>query len=128
VIVTRDVFSMSSTQIPVGATTSSVVSAYRSKSGIAVDVGLDLARFTTKTFFVKNASPLAPLIGAIEATSVPAEQRTDTDWEVVDASSFAAVLAGTAKSKVFHPDGRRYWRLRMSSTGAGVAVACVSAR
>ena len=127
-IVTRDVFSFNSTSVLVGATTQSIASAYVTRAGAAVDAGLDLLRYRTKTFFVANKGPLAPLVGEIQATNIPAEQRQSNDWEVVDNAAFAAVLAGTAKSRVFDNDSRRYWRLRMSSTAPAVAVASITAR
>ena len=126
-IIQRDLFEFHSTSIALGASTSSVVSAYQSKAGLAVDVGLDLLRFNTKSFFLKNQGPNIVASAQLESTNIPAEQRNANDWEIIDSSTFAPLAAGAVKSLNIN-DGRRYWRMRASSTQPTVVIAGVAAR
>lgn len=93
-----------------------------------VDVGLDLLRFDTKTFFLKNSGPNPINAARLEATNVPAERRAADDWELIDSTTFQFLAAGSAKSKVITQDCRRYWRLQASSTNGTVAGAWVTAQ
>lgn len=124
-IVSREVCNRTSTTLAVGASLSSVLSGYGNKAGLAVDVGLDLKSFDTKTFFLKNVGPNV-LNGVLQATNIPAEQRQANDWETIDATTFQAMAAGTAKSRVFAGDGRRYWRMQATSVLAAAIANCTA--
>jgi hypothetical protein len=103
----------------------------RSPSGQPISVGIDLARFDTKCFFLKNQGPTFPLDNVrVEATNVPPEQQQPSDWELIDGTTFQGLPAvgNPSRSKVFTGDSRRYWRVLASSTNSAVVYACVSAR
>jgi hypothetical protein len=127
-IAQRDVFNLTSTQLPVGASLASVLSAHQTKAGVAVDVGLDLARFDTKTFFLKNIGANPINAARLEATNIPAEMRNSNDWELIDSTTFQFVAAGSVKSKHISGDSRRYWRLQVSSTNGATVIANVTGR
>jgi hypothetical protein len=98
------------------------------RGGTSVDVGVDLLRLNEKCFSVKCLGPNPVNAGLIESTNIPAEQRQASDWELIDNTAFAFLSAGSAKSKQFTNDGRRYWRVRLFSTNGTVVSAQVTAR
>ena len=97
-------------------------------SCVAVDVGLDLARLDTKTFFVKNIGANPINAARLEATNIPAEMRNSNDWELVDSTTFQFLAAGSVKSKQIAGDSRRYWRMQVSSTNGATVIANVTGR
>lgn len=138
-IIVRDVQTYGptpATGVTVGASLVSVLTAYavpplanrEISSGTPVDVGLDLLRFDTKTFFLKNAGPNPINAAVLQATNIPAEQRQANDWETIDSTTFQFLASGAAKSKVITGDCRRYWRLQASSTNGCAAGAWVTAQ
>lgn len=85
---------------------------------------VNLLRYNTKTFTIKNLGPAAFNSGVVQATRVeradaPGTPSTnDSDWETIDSAAFATLAAGAIKSFQVTGDARKWWRVTATVAAA----------
>src|SRR6267142_289246 len=98
-ITTRDSIAIRPVQttLPGGGVLTSVLTALTTINGQAVEVGLDLLKYSTKCFSLRNAGTSPLSIAKVQTSLVPAERRATSDWVDFDTTTFANLAAGASK-------------------------------
>ncbi len=136
-IIQRDTLSpqpIKGTSVP-NATLVSVLTAFISAPGSStgpspnapIDCGIDLLKFSTKSFQLINRGAQPLTAAKVQVTNVPAEQRQASDWVDFDTTTFATLAAGTTKQLTVNLDVNRYWRIQCGSTNGTTIDAILTA-
>lgn len=95
-------------------------------TALTVVIGpLDLLRFATKAFTIKNGATAfnAAVVEATRIEPTPGAPSTDdADWETIDGTTFATLGAAGIKSLQISDDSRKWWRVR-AKVAAGTSTA-----